>query len=103
MTELKPISKCENDVLALFLIKDKAIIRSPSDVDIILNIGMIKVIDIFLELEFIGYLKWLSLNLLDLELGRSTKEIYEEVYNSQAQLTLQGRNFLVESTNVLPQ
>ena len=102
MTELKSISKSENDVLALFLIKDKAIIRSPSEVDIILGIGMINVIDIFLELESIGYLKWCSLNLLDLDLGRSTKEIYQEVYNSQAQLTSQGRNFLGDSTSKAP-
>ena len=99
LTELNPTNKSENDVLALFLSKDEAIVRTPCDIDNNLKLGMTKVIDIFLELEFNGYLQWLSLNLLDLELGRSTEKIYEEVYNSKAQLTSQGRIFLRDSLN----
>ena len=67
---------------------------SPREVDEHLEVGIDEVIDLFLDLELDGLLTWNSLNLTELELERSTKDIYQEVYNSSAQLTKEGQLFM---------
>ena len=67
---------------------------SPKDVDMKFEFGIARVIDLFLELEVKGLVEWVYLNLMELELGRSTKEIYQEVYNSTARLTKTGKHLL---------
>ncbi len=67
---------------------------SPREVDESLEVGINEVIDLFLDLEVYGLLKWSSLKLTELELERSTTDIYQEIYNSSAQLTKQGKLFI---------
>ena len=69
---------------------------SPKNIDEELGIGRERIIDLFLDLEFKGYIEWINLNLLNLNLDRSTNSIYEEIYTSTAQITKKGKS-LVET------
>ena len=69
---------------------------SPKNIDEELGIGREKIIDLFLDLELKGCIEWIHLNLLNLNLDRSTNSIYEEVYTSTAQITKKGKS-LVEN------
>ena len=88
------LSDSELKVLEFFF-KSKCLkALSPKEIDDQLEFGLVKVIDLFLDLELKEFIKWVTLDLIELELGRSTTEIYEEVYNSTALLTKQGQNFM---------
>ena len=63
---------------------------SPKQVDTQMKFGINKIITLFLDLEFYGFIQWVSLNLVDMNLERSTKEIYNEIYNSPAVITAKG-------------
>ena len=83
-------TNCELLILKFFYRKTNPIALSPKHIDHELQVGIERVIDLFLDLEMKGLVKWCSLDLLQLNLERSTKEIYQEVYNSLAQITHQG-------------
>ena len=87
-------SNYEPLVLELLTKMDKHIELSPKELDKELDLGIEKIIDLFLDLELQGLVKWDSLDLLQLNLERSTKEIYNEVYNSSALITQQGYQLL---------
>ena len=89
MSDLQ-IPKFELLVLELFCKRNNSIELSPKNVDKELQFGIEKVIGLFLDLELKGLVKWISLDLVKLNLERSTKEIYDEVYNSLAQITQHG-------------
>ncbi len=91
-----PIS--ESELAVLEILADKLFKKefSPKDIDLKLQLGPEKVIDHFLELELKGFFRWVSLDLLSLDLERSTKEIYFEIYLSRAKLTAQGKALMEE-------
>ena len=84
------IPKFELLVLELFCKRDNSIQLSPKNVDKELEFGHEKVIGLFLNLELKGLVEWISLDLVTLNLERSTKDIYDEVYNSFAHITQYG-------------
>ena len=81
------LSKFELEILKSFLKSTDHDQLSPKDIDLLLKLGIDRTIALFFELEAKGLVKWISLNLIELDLERSTKEIYQEVYNSTAKLT----------------
>ncbi len=93
------LSQYEEEVLSLFINEKQKYILPPKSIDNQLFLGIEKVIDIFLDLEVKGCIEWLTLDLMQLELGRSTKEIYEEIYNSKAKLTKYGQHLIENYTS----
>ncbi len=93
MTDFPP-SKFEIEILRMFQKEAEFEERSPKEVDAQLNLGNEKIIGLFLDLEVEGFIEWVYLNLVEIDLERSTKEIYDQVYNSSARLTNQGQLFL---------
>ncbi len=93
MMDKDRLSKLELDSLEIFFDKKSCKELSPRDLDQEMKIGVVKSIDIFLELELNQCIEWISLDLMELELGQSTEKIYQQIYNSQARLTDQGKQF----------
>ncbi len=91
------MSGFEVEVLNCFLKHKGKKALTPSNIDAVLDYGIQTMIGTFLKLESKGLLRWISLNLLELELERSTKEIYDEIYNSSAKLTKRGEIFVKQS------
>ncbi len=89
-----PISKSELAILEILADREVKKEFSPKDIDLKLELGPEKVIDHFLDLEIKGFFRWVSLDLLSLNLERSTKEIYFEIYLSRAKLTKQGKHLM---------
>ena len=89
-----PFLDFEVKVLELFIKGSNQNALSPKDVDEQLKFGEEKVIDIFLDLEVKGFIEWVKLNLIEMDLEKSTQEIYKEVYNSNALITKKGQVLL---------
>ena len=86
--------KLELIVLELFYEKNKLVELSPRMVEAEFELGDAKVIDLFLDLELKGLIKWNTLDLMELNLAQSTTEIYREVFNSLARITDNGELML---------
>ena len=86
--------KLELIVLELFYEKDKLVELSPMMVEAEFELGHAKVIDLFLDLELKGCIKWITLDLMKLNLEQSTTEIYRVVFNSLAQIIENGELML---------
>ncbi len=95
------LSNNEYEVMRIFSGCDDLIELSPKDIDKKLDFGVDKVIDLFMDLELKSFVEWTTLDLMKLELERSNREIYEEIYNSKARLAQKGSLF-IETCKITP-